>query len=261
MVGIWGGIAGLAVAGGPLVGGGITQGLSWHWIFWVNVPIGVAAMTGTRLRLKESRGPRAGLDVPALALVSGGAGVLIWGLVQGGQAGGWGSRQNVAGLVLGTLLLLGFVVREAYAREPMIPLGLFRKTSFSAAVGTQFLLAAAISSAAFLTSQFFQFALGNSPLETGLRFLPWTAPPLFIAPVAGLLSDKVGARALIVPGLAMQGAGFAWIVALASTSASYGRYVLPFIIAGVGISMAIPCVTVAGLNQPPRRCWARQPER
>ena len=251
VVGIWGAIAGLAVASGPLIGGAITQGLSWHWIFWVNVPIGVAAMIGTRLRLPESRGPRARLDVPALALVSGGAGVLIWGLVQGGQAGGWGSRQNVAGLALGTLLLLGFVVREAYAREPMIPLGLFRRTSFSAAVGTQFLLAAAIFSAVFLTSQFFQFGLGNSPLEAGLRFLPWTVPPLFIAPVAGRLSDRVGARALIVPGLAMQAAGFAWIVALASTSANYGRYVLPFIIAGVGISMAIPCVTVAGLNAAP----------
>ena len=251
VVGIWGAIAGLAVASGPLIGGAITQGLSWHWIFWVNVPIGVAAMIGTRLRLQESRGPRARLDVPALALVSGGAGVLIWGLVQGGQAGGWGSRQNVAGLALGTLLLLGFVVREAYAREPMIPLGLFRRTSFSAAVGTQFLLAAAIFSAVFLTSQFFQFGLGNSPLEPACDSCRGPPRRFSSRPSRARLSDRVGARALIVPGLAMQAAGFAWIVALASTSASYGRYVLPFIIAGVGISMAIPCVTVAGLNAAP----------
>jgi EmrB/QacA subfamily drug resistance transporter len=247
VVGIWGGIAGLAVASGPLVGGAITQGLNWHWIFWVNVPVGVVAALGARLRLSESRGSGARLDVPALVLVSAGVGVLIWGLVQGGQAG-WGSSQNLFGLILGTLLMIGFVVREARATEPMIPLGLFRGRSFSAAVTTQFLMAAAIFSAAFLISQFFQFALGDSPLGTGLRFLPWTATPLLIAPIAGALSDRIGARILIVPGLLMQGAGFAWIVALASHSSGYGSYVIPFVIAGTGISMALPCVTAAGLN-------------
>ncbi|MBF6556817.1 MAG: MFS transporter [Acidimicrobiales bacterium] len=250
VVGIWGGIAGLAVASGPLIGGAITQGLNWHWIFWVNVPIGVVAAFGARLRLEESWGPRARLDIPALVLVSGGVGVLIWGLVQGGQQG-WGSDQNLTGLILGALLLLGFVLWEARAPEPMIPLGLFRQPTFAAAVGTQFLMASAIFSAAFLTSQFFQFALGDSPLATGLRFLSWTATPLLIAPLAGALSDKIGARALIVPGLAMQGIGFAWIVHLAGGTSSYGSYVVPFIVAGVGISMALPCVTVAGLNAVP----------
>jgi len=118
-------------------------------------------------------------------------------------------------------------------------------------VSTQFLMSAAIYSAAFLTSQFFQFALGNSPLGTGLRFLPWTATPLLVAPAAGALSDRIGARALVVPGLLMQGAGFAWIVAYASHHSSYAGYVAPFIIAGVGISMALPCVTTAGLNAVP----------
>jgi MFS family permease len=180
VVGIWGGIAGLAVACGPLVGGAITQGLSWHWIFWVNVPVGVIAAIGARLRLSESRGPAARLDIPALVLISGGVGILIWGLVQGGQAG-WGSAQNLTGLILGAALIAGFVVREAQAPEPMIPLRLFRVTAFSAALSTQFLLAAAIFSAAFLTSQFFQLALGDSPLGAGLRFLPWTATPLLVA--------------------------------------------------------------------------------
>jgi EmrB/QacA subfamily drug resistance transporter len=247
VVGIWGGIAGLAVAAGPLVGGSITEGLNWHWIFWVNVPIGVLAVMGARLRLSESFGPRAPLDVPALALVSGGVALLIWGLVQGSQSG-WGSAQNVIGLALGALLMLGFVGREARTPQPMIPLGLFRTTAFSAAVTTQFLMASAIFSAAFLTSQYFQFARGYSPLGTGLRFLPWTAAPLVVAPIAGSLFDKVGARALTVPGLVMQAVGFAWIVDLAGHSAAYGSYVLPFIIAGTGISMALPCVTASGLN-------------
>lgn len=247
VVGIWGGVAGLAVASGPLIGGALTQGLSWHWIFWVNVPIGALAFVGVRVRLQESRGPKSRFDIPGLVLVTGGTAVLIWGLVQGGQSG-WGSTENVVGLLVGAILIAGFIVQEARSAEPMIPLGLFRTTAFSAAVGTQFLMSAAIFSAAFLTSQFFQFGLGDSPFGTGLRFLPWTAAPLLIAPLAGALSDKVGARALVVPGLVMQGIGFAWIVSLAGSSSGYSSYVLPFLIAGVGISMALPCVTASGLN-------------
>jgi EmrB/QacA subfamily drug resistance transporter len=250
VVGIWGGIAGLAVAAGPLIGGGITQGLSWHWIFWVNVPIGVAATVGAALRLPESHGTRARLDVPALVLVSGGVAVLIWGVVQGGQDG-WGTSQNLTGLFIGVAMLVGFVWWEGRAGEPMIPLGLFKRISFSSAVTTQFFMAAAIFSAAFLTSQFFQFGRGDSPFGTGLRFLPWTATPLVIAPIAGALSDRLGARTLIVPGLVMQAFGFAWIIHLAATSAHYTSFVVPFVIAGVGISMALPSVTAGGLNAVP----------
>jgi MFS family permease len=177
-------------------------------------------------------------------------GVLIWGLVQGSQVG-WASKQGLTGLILGPALIVGFAVWEARAADPMIPLGIFRSATFSSAVSTQFLMSAAIYSAAFLTSQFFQFALGNSPLGTGLRFLPWTATPLLIAPLAGALSDKIGARTLVVPGLLLQGAGFAWIVAYASHRSGYGSYIAPFIIAGTGISMALPCVTTAGLNAVP----------
>lgn len=247
VVGIWGGVAGLAVASGPLIGGAVTQGLNWHWIFWVNVPIGLAAATGSRLRLAESRGPATRLDLPALVLIVGGVGALTWGLVQAGQAG-WGSVQTLTALPAGAALIAAFLAWERRAAEPMIPLGLFRSGSFAAAVATQFLLAAAIYSAAFLTSQYFQFALGDSPLETGLRFLPWTATPMVVAPIAGAVFDKIGARPLIVPGLLMQAAGFAWIVHLAARSADYASYVAPFILAGVGISMAIPCVSAAGLN-------------
>jgi MFS family permease len=149
---------------------------------------------------------------------------------------------------VGVVAVAGFVAWEARTAEPMIPLSLFRSTGFSAAVATQFLTGAAIYSAVFLTSQFFQFALGNSPSGTGLRFLPWTATPMIIAPIAGALFDKVGARPLVVPGLLMQAGGFAWIVYLAAHSAGYGSYVAPFIIAGVGISMALPSLPASALN-------------
>jgi EmrB/QacA subfamily drug resistance transporter len=247
VIGIWGGVAGLAVACGPLIGGAVTQGLNWHWIFWVNVPIGILAIAGSRLGLAESRGPATRLDLPALVLVAAGVGALTWGLVQAGQAG-WGSAQALVALFLGAALIVAFLAWERRAAEPMIRLALFRSTSFSAAVATQFLLAAAIYSAAFLTSQYFQFALGNSPLGTGLRFLPWTATPMVIAPIAGAVFDKIGARPLIVPGLVMQAAGFAWIVYLAGRSAGYVSYIAPFIVAGVGVSLALPCVSAAGLN-------------
>jgi EmrB/QacA subfamily drug resistance transporter len=247
IIGIWGGISGLGVAAGPLIGGAVTQGLDWHWVFWVNVPVGVAAVIGARLRLPQSHGPRTRLDIPGLVLVSAGAAALIWAVVQGAQAG-WSSRGVLAGLAAGAILLGVFLGWETRAPQPMIPLGLFRVRSFSAAVTAAFLTGAAIYAAAFLTSQFFQFALGDSPLTTGLRFLPWTATPLLVAPLAGALSDRLGPRTLMVPGLLLQGAGLAWIVVLAGSHANYAGYLPPFIIAGVGVSMAIPTTAAAALN-------------
>jgi MFS family permease len=239
------------VASGPLVGGALTQGASWHWIFWVNVPVGIVAAIGARLHLKESYGPRTPLDLPALVLVTAGVALLIWGVVAGGQDG-WGSSGNVIGLAGGVAAISGFIYREANARHPMIPLRLFANRTFSSSVGTQFLMSASIYAAAFITSEFFQLGLGNSPLTAGLKFLPWTATPLVFAPLAGVLFDRVGARVLVVPGLLMQTAGFAWIVALAADHAGYSSYILPFVIAGIGLSCALPCVAAAGLTAAPR---------
>jgi EmrB/QacA subfamily drug resistance transporter len=250
VVGIWGGIAGLGVAAGPLVGGAVTQGLSWHWIFWVNVPIGIVALVAARVVLPESRGIRSRLDVPALLLVAAGVGGLVWGVVQGPTAG-WGSPRVLTALIGGAGLLCGFVWWESRVAEPMIPLRLFRRAAFSGAVTTQFLMSASIYAAAFMMSDYFQFARGTSPLATGLRFLPWTATPLIVAPLAGAVSDRLDARRLVVPGLLMQAAGFSVIVHLATTHAGYGAFVIPFMVAGVGFSMAIPCVPAVALNSAP----------
>ncbi len=256
VVGVWGGIAGLGVAAGPLIGGGVTEGLDWHWIFWVNVPIGIATWLGSRVVLTESYGPRERLDLPALVLASAGIGVFIWGLVQGPQSG-WGSPRTVISLAAGVLLVTAFFAWETRAPEPMIPLSLFRARTFTAAVTATFLNASAIYAAAYLTSEFFQLGRGDSPLGTGLRFLPWTATPLVIAPIAGILFDKVGARWLAVPGLTMQALGFAWIVHLAHAHSGYGGYVAPFLIAGIGVSMALPSLPSAGLNAVPPAALGR----
>jgi len=247
IIGIWGGIGGLAVAAGPLVSGAVTQGLNWHWIFWVNVPIGLAAAALSAIRLVESHGPKTRLDVPGLGLVSSAAVALIWGLVRAGDAG-WASPEVVASLAIGVLLLAAFVAWEARTPEPMLPLRLFKIPTFAAANATAFLTMGTITSAAFLASQYFQLGLGYSPLETGLRFLPWTGTPFLVAPVAGLLSDRIGTRPLIVTGLALQALGLAWIVRIASTGVGYDQLVLPFVIAGVGISMALPGTPSAAMS-------------
>ena len=247
IVGIMGGLGGLAVAGGPLVGGAVTQGLDWHWIFWINVPIGVAAAALATWRLTESRGPAARLDLPAVGLVSAGAAGVVWGLVRGNEAG-WTSPETLAALTLGVLLLAAFVAWEDRVPEPMLPLGLFRRRAFAAAGATAFLMSASIFSAAFLASQYFQLVLGYSPLGTGLRFLPWTATPVAVAPLAGMLSDRVGRRPVMVLGLLLQGAGLGWIAFVATLGTSYGQLVVPLVIAGVGISMALAATPAAALS-------------
>jgi EmrB/QacA subfamily drug resistance transporter len=249
-VGIWGGIAGLGVAAGPLVGGAITQGLDWHWVFWVNVPVGIAAWVGSRLVIPESHGPRSGFDVPGMVLVAGGIGVLVWGLVQGPSVG-WSAARTIIALAAGGALLVAFIAWESRTSTPMVPLRLFAHGTFASAAATCLMMTGSVFSMAFMTSQFFQLGRGDDPLGTGLRFLPWTMTPLLVAPVAGALFDRLGARRLAVPGLAMQAVGFAWIAHLAGAHASYGQYVVPFVLAGVGISMVLPSVPAAGLNAVP----------
>jgi len=250
VVGIMGAIGGLAIAGGPLVGGAVVDGLGWHWIFWLNVPIGLAAAYLAMSRLPESRGPAARIDLPGVALAAVGAVALAWGLVRATDVG-WGSPQVIGALILAAVLIAGFVAWERRAAEPMLPPRLLRIRAFAAANATGLLMFASITSAAFMMAQYFQLGLGYSPLGTGLRFLPWTLTPLLIAPAAGALADKIGSRPLMVLGLAMQGAGLAWIALGATSTAGYGRFVLPLVIAGVGISMAIPTVPTTALNAVP----------
>lgn len=247
VVGIWGGLGGLAVASGPLVGGAVTQGLDWHWIFWLNVPIGIVAVVLSRLQLAESFGPTTRLDLPAAALSSGGAIAIVWGLIRSGDVG-WGSAQVIGALILGVVLIAAFLIWERGATDPMLPLRLFRSVGFTAANLTGFLMAGSIFAAAFLMSQYFQFALGYSPLATGLRLLPWTATPLVVAPLAGILSDRIGARPVLATGMLIQGVSLGWIALLAAVGADYAQFIVPLIAAGIGISMALPIAPTAVLS-------------
>jgi EmrB/QacA subfamily drug resistance transporter len=250
VVGIWGGVAGLGVASGPLVGGVVTEGLDWHWIFWVNVPLGIAAVIAVLRVLPETYGPRTRLDPIGMVTASGAMGLLVWGVLRVPEAG-WASAEVLGALSLGVVLLAGFLAWESVAPAPMVPLSLFRSRVFTSASLTQFLMAASIFATAYVTSQFFQIARGDSPLGTGLRFLPWTMTPLLIAPIAGQLVDRVGARVIAGPGLVLQAAGFLWLLHEAHVHAGYASFVGPFVLAGVGISMALPAPSAAGLNAAP----------
>jgi EmrB/QacA subfamily drug resistance transporter len=250
VVGIWGGVAGLGVAAGPLVGGVVTQGLDWHWVFWVNVPLALSAAFALPRLLPESYGPRSRLDLVGMVTASGAMAALVWGILRG-PISGWSSAEVLVALAAGVALLATFLVWEAQTAEPMVPLSLFRSSVFTSACATVFLMTASIFSTAYLTSQFFQVSLGDSPLQTGVRFLPWTMTPLLVAPVAGKLVDRFGARAIATPGLFLQAVGFLWLRHEAVSHAGYASYVVPFVIAGVGISMALPAPSSAGLNAAP----------
>ena len=235
-LGAWGGISGLAVAIGPLVGGAVVQGISWQWIFWLNVPIGLALIPLARLRLQESRGPNDSLDLPGVGLASVGLFGSVWGLERGNQLG-WGSAEIVFALVAGTVVLALFVLWELRTKEPMLPLRFFRNRTFTAANVASLLMFFGMFGSIFLLAQFFQTVQGYSPLQAGLRILPWTAMPIFVAPIAGALSDRIGGRPLMVTGLGLQAAGLAWIAAVSTPTVAYSALVVPFILSGVGMAL------------------------
>jgi EmrB/QacA subfamily drug resistance transporter len=238
-LGIWGAISGLAVALGPLVGGAIVSGISWHWIFWLNVPIGLALIPLVLTRIPESRGPNVGVDLVGLALVSGGMLGVVWALVRGNSAG-WANAEVLASLIGGLALLGAFVGWELRARAPMLPMHFFRSRAFSAGNAAIFGAVGSLFCAVFFMSQFLQAGLGYGPLGAGLRLLPWTATLFFVAPVAGKLVDRIGERPFLVAGPLLQAVGMAWIALIANTGMDYTQMIAPLIIAGVGISMSFP---------------------
>ncbi len=246
-LGIFEGITGLATIAGPLVGGSLAESVGWEWIFWANVPIAAVLVPLAWRRIPESHGPDAAIDTRGLLLVTGAGFAVVWALVRGNEAG-WTSPSVVAALVTGTGLAVAFLGWERHHREPMLPLRLFRSRAFAAGTAASFLGFAALYGSVFFLAQFLQTGLGYTPLEAGVRLLPWTATLLVIAPVAGVLADRVGDRPVLTAGLALQAAGLGWIGVVASPDLTYPTLVLPLVIAGVGASVAIPVVQNTVLN-------------
>jgi EmrB/QacA subfamily drug resistance transporter len=235
-LGAWGGIAGLAIAVGPLVGGAIAEGLDWQWIFWLNVPIGLIAIPLAYFRLEESHGPSSRLDLPGLGLVSAGLLAIVWGLVKGNELG-WTDPQIVGSLGVGALLIAAFVAWEARTADPMLPLRLFRSRAFTAANIVSMLMTFGMFGSIFLLAQFFQVVQGYSPLQAGLRTLPWTFMPVVVAPLAGFVSMRTGARPLLVLGMALQALALGWISLIVTPTVEYLTLVPAFIVAGTGMGL------------------------
>jgi len=235
-IGAWSGIAGLAVAFGPLVGGAVVSGISWHWIFWLNVPIGVVLIPLALRRLDETYGPAAKLDLPGVTLASVGLTGIVWGLVRGhGQ--GWTSPEIVLSLVAGALVFALFVLWELRTPEPMLPMRFFENRVFTLANVASLLMFFGMFGSIFLLSQFFQTVQGYSPFGSGLRILPWTIMPMFVAPIAGALSDRIGGARLMGIGLTLQAGGLASLAAISTPTTPYWHLVVPFMVSGIGMAM------------------------
>src|SRR3954466_1160013 len=235
-LGAWGGISGLAVAFGPLVGGAVVAGISWHWIFWLNVPVGLALVPLALLRLDESKGPLGRVDLPGLVLASAGLFGIVWGLVRGNSSG-WGSPEIVGAIVAGVTVMALFVLWELRAEHPMLPMRFFRNRTFAFANTASMLMSFGMFGSIFLLAQFFQTVQGYSPLGSGLRILPWTAMPMIVAPIAGALSDRLPAHRIIGTGLALQALGLAWIATVSTPTTPYSELIMPFAISGIGMGL------------------------
>jgi EmrB/QacA subfamily drug resistance transporter len=235
-LGAWGAVGGLAIAIGPLVGGAVVEGASWQWIFWLNVPIGIALLPIARARLTESYGSTTSLDLPGLILASVGLLGIVLGVVRGNDHG-WTSVTVLPPLVIGALLVAAFVGWELRAREPMLPMHLFRSRGFALTNVASLLMFFGMFGSIFLLAQFLQVVQHYSPLQAGLRTLPWTAMPVFIAPFAGALSDRIGGRVLLATGLGLQAIGLGWLAAMISPTVPYAALVPAFVISGVGMSL------------------------
>ena len=235
-IGIWGGVAGLGVAVGPLIGGAVIEGWAWQAIFWLNVPVGVVSVALALLALPNTFGARLRADIAGLVLSGFGLLGLVYGIVRGNEAG-WDSFEVLGSLIAGGMLLLAFVVWESRAAAPLLPLRLFRDRSFSVANLAGFGFAFGAFGSIFILIQFLQVVQGASPFEAAVQTTPWTLAPMIVAPLAGLIAPRVGTRALIVAGLLFLGGALLWLSQLLDASVEYGAYVVPFIVAGIGMGL------------------------
>ncbi|MFD7613284.1 DHA2 family efflux MFS transporter permease subunit [Streptomyces sp. NPDC059828] len=235
-LGIFSAVTGLAVASGPLIGGSLTEHLSWQWIFWLNVPVGVALLVLARLRLSESTAPGARLDLTGTVLVSGGLFGIVYALVSA-PSHGWTSARVLTGLIAGGVLTGAFVLHGIKGKQPMLPMRLFRDRGFLGINVASLTMFLGMFGSIFLLAQFMQSIAGYSPTEAGLRMLPWTGMPMIVAPIAGLLTDRIGGRPVVFTGLALQAVGLAYFALVLEPDVSYASQLPALIISGIGMAL------------------------
>jgi EmrB/QacA subfamily drug resistance transporter len=244
--GVWGATIGGAVAIGPLVGGLITEHLGWEWIFFVNVPIGLAAIALTEAKIANVAAEHAErIDFPGLVSFSLGLFLLIFGLIRGNPEG-WGSAEIVASLVGAAAMLVLFVAIEARSEHPMLDFGLFRKRAFNGVSAVAFCLSAGMFAMFLYLTLYIQGVLGYEPLQAGLRFLPMTVLSFVVSPIAGALSNRIPIRVLLGVGMTFVGAGLLFVHGV-SVDSTWTALLAGFLLTGVGIGITNPGIGQAAI--------------
>jgi EmrB/QacA subfamily drug resistance transporter len=235
-IGVWSGISGIAVALGPLVGGAVVQAASWHWIFWINVPIGVVLVPLAGLRLSESHGPAQPLDLLGLAFGSTGLFGIVFGLVRS-QSLGWANPEVVVSLAAGAALVVAFIRYERGAQAPMLPMSFFARRGFAVTNVVSLAMYFGMFGSIFFLSQFLQNVLHNTPLQAGVKLLVWTGATMVVSPLAGFFSERYGSRLFMAAGLALQAIALGWLATLAGVHQTYASMIGPFILGGAGMAL------------------------
>jgi EmrB/QacA subfamily drug resistance transporter len=254
--GLWGATTGFAVAVGPLVGGLLTEGIGWEWIFFVNVPIGIATAAMTLARVPDSeRDPSARIDWAGLVTFTGALFSLVLGLIRGNEEG-WGSPMIVGLFAASAILLALFVAVELRIRQPMLDLSLFRKPAFAGAQIVAFSLHASMFAMFLYLTLYLQNVLGYSPLEAGLRFLPVSLLSFMVAPLAGKLAERLPVRGFLGSGLILVGCGLILMNGIQPDD-DWTTLLPGFILAGIGIGIVNPPLATAAIAVvEPRRSGA-----
>ena len=247
-IGTWAGVSALALAIGPVVGGFLTEDVSWQSIFLLNVPVAVIAVFVTLVATRESRDETSThhIDFPGVASISIGLGALVLALVEG-NSWGWGSPRILALFAVAAVALATFVITELRVDEPMVDFNFFRSKSFLGANMVAFLVSFAMLAMFFFLALYMQNIKGYSPLQAGVRFLPSTLVIVVIGPISGRLSDRIGPRPLMVAGLLMVAGALFWQGHLA-VNTSYGFLVGAFMLMGLGIGLVMSPMSTAAMN-------------
>ncbi len=249
-IGIWAGVSALALAIGPLVGGLLTEHLSWHWIFFVNVPVGVIAIVASYLLITESKDDtHESLDLPGLATSALGLFALTYGLIEANEHG-WTSALILGSFAVAVVSLTSFVVIEKRRRSPMLDLSLFRSGTYTGANVAMLLVALAMFGVFFFVSLYMQNVLGYSAVEAGAAFLPMTILIILVAPIAGKTSDKYGSRWLMTGGMVLLGIQLLYFSQL-GTDADFWNLLPGFVAGGLGMALAMTPTAAAATRAVP----------
>src|SRR3954447_517137 len=254
-IGIWGGVSGLGVALGPVVGGAVVEGVSWQAIFWLNVPVALVAAPLLLVAVPEARGAWQRLDLIGALLLGGAVFLGVWGIVHGNDDG-WSDPAVLGPLVLAGVLVPAYLLWARGRSYAVLPLRLFSSRSFSVANAIALFFTIGMFGTVFLLSQYLQIVQGYSPLEAGVRTLPWTAAPMVVAPIAGILVNRTGVRALLLVGLTLQTASLVWFAWLAEHGSAYTSFVVPLAMAGVGMGLTFAPTATAVLQGLPDEDFA-----